>query len=412
MIRDREALFGAVRHAIDHAQKDILTAIVILQIQGLREISLRFGYHHGDIAQDASCEIIRQSLRPVDKVFHIGGDRFALILPGLRHKNHALLAATRLSQAFEQTLAGAPSPWQGRPIMGMAIYPEHGDSPDQLCRRADMALEEAHRRGEPCAFYQPDATQVEFFYDELHEAISNNRLEVYFQPMWDLQQDVVVGAESLARWTSPVHGPVSPGDFVPFAEQSDLVSSLTRWSINATLRHATALRHVPGLTFAINFSPRVFNRSGMVEQLLSALDIWNMPPTSLVVEVTETALVNDMDVSVRALKRLRDHGIRIAIDDFGAGYASISYLHRLPATEVKIDKSLVLAMKDSERSVKLVRAVIDMAHHLDLGAVAEGIEDASSQQLLTRMGCDFGQGYHLGRPEPATDFIKRFSAEK
>ena len=409
MIRNREELFQSLQGALDEAVDGSMTAIVMLRVHGLHELSLRFGYEQAEQAQAAVKTLVAQCLRPIDRVFRIGDDRYALVLPRLRHRNHVLLAAARLAQAFEHTLGGAPWPWQGRPSMGIALAPEHGLTPDLLSRRADIALDEAHRRGELWATYLPDATQVEIFYDELREAISNNRLEVYFQPVWQLQERRISGAESLARWTRPEHGPVSPGDFVPFAEQSDLIFALTRWSVNATLRHASELRHVPGLTFAINASPRVLNRSGMVEQLLGALTIWNLPPSALIIEITETAYMSDPETSEKVLRRLRDQGMRIAIDDFGSGYASISYLRRLPATEVKIDQSLVLSMQEDPRTDKLVQAVIDMAHRLDLTTVAEGIETEASLQRLVEMGCDYGQGYHLGHPQPANAFIERFA---
>jgi EAL domain-containing protein (putative c-di-GMP-specific phosphodiesterase class I) len=326
------------------------------------------------------------------------------------NQNHVLLASTRLSQTFEQPLESGSTPWQMRAITGIAIYPEHGLGADLLCRRASMALDEAQRRGDLHAIYQLHDTQVEIFYEELRDAIEANRLQVFFQPVWNLQSGRISGIESLARWTSPQHGEVSPASFVPFSEQSDLISALTRWSINATLRQAANLPANAGLSFAINFSPRVFSRPGTVEQLIGALDIWGVAPTAVIVEITETALVNDLESSMQVLRRLRDLGVRIAIDDFGAGYASIAYLRRFPATELKIDQSLVGAMRDDSHTRKLVSAIINMAHHMDLTTVAEGIEDQLTQNLLTDMGCDFGQGYHLGRPESAADFVARFNS--
>ena len=406
---NREHIFSEIEAHIATSAGERF-AVLALRLPGLREISLRFGYTQGEQAEDKAHVLIQRSLRPIDRVFRAGDDSFVVLLPAMLSRNHALLASTRLVNAFEHPLDGTVSPWLVRPVMGIALYPEHGPSADHLCRRAGMALDEAQRRGELCVVYEPHDTQVEILYDELREALDANRLQVFFQPIWDLQENRIVGAESLARWTSANHGEVSPASFVPFSEQSDLISVLTRWSVNTTLRHVASLSPNHDLRFAINYSPRVLSRPGVVEQLLGALDIWGVPASSVIVEITETALINDLELSVQVLRRLRDHGIRIAIDDFGTGYASIAYLRQFPATELKIDQSLVVAMRSEPRTAKLVRAIISMAHNLDLTTTAEGIEDAATHNLLTGMGCDFGQGFHLGRPEPAVEFLARFAA--
>lgn len=216
--------------------------------------------------------------------------------------------------------------------------------------------------------------------------------------------------ESLARWHCPRLGHVSPAHFVPFAEQSDLIGGLTRWSIHTTLRHAADMRERATLIYSINFSPQILTRAGSVEQLMDALDIWGVPPSQVIVEVTETALINDMEQSVRVLRRLRDKGVGVAIDDFGTGYASVGYLRHFPATELKIDKSLVDGICDDARSAKLAQAIVQMAHHMDMRVVAEGIEEQPTQDALAAMGCDFGQGYHLGRPQAAEDFVSQYDA--
>ncbi len=408
---NRSKVFDAIEAAIvETGDAAGQFAVVVVGLNGLREVSLRFGYEHGEDAEQSSRALIEQSLRPVDRVFQTASEKFAIVLPGMRNGNHALLAVTRMLSAFEQPINARSSPWQIHPVMGVALYPDHGNQPDLLCRRAEMALDEAQRRGEQFAFYQSHGTQVEIFYEEFHDAIEANRLQVYFQPILDLQDGRIVGAESLARWTSPQHGVVSPADFIPYAEQRDLIYSLTRWSINATLRHAAKLRHGSGLAIAINISPRAFIDPGFVEQFMDALEIWGVPPTSIIAEITETALVNDLDMSVAVLRRMRNRGIRIAIDDFGTGYASISYLRKFPATELKIDKSLVCEMHEDVYSARLVSAIIKLAHDLNMATVAEGIENQPTQQLLAEFGCKFGQGFHIGRPVPAADFIAGFSA--
>ena len=408
---NRSQVFDAIEAAIVEAAGGALQfAVVVIGLNGLREISLLSGYEHGEDAEKGAHALIRQSLRPVDRVFQTANEKFVIVLPGMRNSNHALLAVTRLLSAFEQPMNARSSPWQIHPVMGVSLYPDHGNQADLLCRRAEMALDEAQRRGEQFAFYQTHGTQVEIFYEEFHDAIEANRLQVHFQPILDLQDNRVVGVESLARWTSPQHGAVSPADFVPYAEQSDLISSLTRWSINATLRHAASLRHARGLAVAINISPRAFVDPGFVEQFMDALEIWGVAPTSIIAEITETALVNDLDKSVAVLRRLRNRGIRIAIDDFGTGYASISYLRKFPATELKIDKSLVSEMHEDVYSARLVSAIIKLAHDLNMATVAEGIENQQTQQLLAEFGCKFGQGFHIGKPVPAAEFIAGFSA--
>jgi len=408
---NRESIFAAIQAQVASGAADASSfAVIIVRVRGLRDIALRFGYAQGELAEESVRVLIEQSMRPMDRVFRAGDDSFAIVLPGMRHQNHTLLAATRLIRAFEQPMNTGSTPWHGQAIMGIALYPQHGTEADALCRRAEMALDEALRRGDQYAFYQPQDVQVEIIHEELRDAIDTNRLRTYFQPVWDLQNHRVAGVESLARWTSERHGSVSPANFVPFAEQSDLILALTRWSINATLRHAAPLHDMPGLTFAINFSPRVFSKPGIVEQLMDALDIWGVAPTSVIAEVTETALVNNLELSLQVLGRLRDRGVGIAIDDFGTGYASIAYLRKFPATELKIDQSLIVDMHADAQTNKLVRAIVNMSHHMDLTVVAEGVEDQATQDLLADMGCDYGQGYHLGHPEPAADFVARYKS--
>jgi diguanylate cyclase (GGDEF)-like protein len=409
---NREPVFAAIQAQIALAEADGSSfAVVIIRVRGLRNVMLRFGYAQGELAQDRARALIEQSLRPIDQVFRAGDDSFAAVLPGMRHQNHTLLAATRLISAFELPMNAGSTPWHGHATMGIALYPQDGTEPDALCRHAEMGVDEALRRGDQYAFYQPQQAQIEIVHEELRDAIDTNRLTAYFQPVWDLRNHCIAGVESLARWTRDRHGDVSPGHFVPFAEQSNLIQALTRWSINTTLRHASLLRGEHGLTFAINFSPRVFSKPGIVEQLMDALDIWGVAPSSVIAEVTETALVNDLDLSLQVLGRLRDRGVGIAIDDFGTGYASIAYLRKFPATELKIDQSLTADIRNDPQTAKLVSAIVNMSHHMDLTVVAEGVEDQATQDLLIDMGCDYGQGYHLGRPEPAADFVARLKIQ-
>jgi len=408
----REQIFAAADVlGTQSAAKGERWALLVIHVHGLRDVRLRFGYAQGDLAATTAERLIRQALRPVDQVFRAGDDTFVALLPAMRNATHALLAANRVNGSFAAPLSHDEGPWHGRAVTGIALYPDHGSHADHLCRHAEMAHDQARHRGEPYAIYQQQTTAADVTYEDLHEALTANQLQTWFQPVWNLHTSRIVGVESLARWTDARLGSVPPEQFVTLAEQSDLISYLTRWSINATLRHAATLRKAREMSISINFSPRVFNEPGLVEQLVGALDIWGVPPTSVMAEVTETALVNDLELSVRVLRRMRDYGIRIAIDDFGSGYASFAYLSHFPATDLKIDKSFVSNMLRSNRDTQLVRAIIDMAHHLDLTAIAEGIEDQTTHDLLVDLGCDLAQGFYLGRPEPAERFVARFAAQ-
>jgi EAL domain-containing protein (putative c-di-GMP-specific phosphodiesterase class I) len=198
---------------------------------------------------------------------------------------------------------------------------------------------------------------------------------------------------------------VPPDQFILFAEQSDLIVALTQWSINATLRHAAALRR-DDLSFAINLSTRALAHGGVAEQLSDALSIWNIAPNRVISEVTETALVDDFETTVRTLRQLRGMGMRVAIDDFGTGYASLTYLSRFPATDLKIDKTLIEPVTRDARSARLVESIVRLAHHLDMRVTAEGVADAEIDRVLAGMDCDFGQGYHLGMPQSARTFVE------
>lgn len=404
---NRHEVFEVIAAVIADGGSADRAAVLAVTVEGLRDRALRQGYVIGDSAAESVEKEIVAALRPVDRVFRVAYDRYMVVLPHMRNEQHALLAATRLSQAFEVPVLDRGDPWRGRPVVGIALHPDHGSDPELLCRRAELALEEALRQGGQHLVHGESHDHAVISYEELREAVESNRLDTFLQPIWNLQTGRVAGAESLARWTSPHRGEVWPGYFVPFAEQTGLITALTNWSINATLRHAAALNHVPDLKFAINLSPRAFNQPGLVEKLTGALGIWGVAPERVIAEITETALVHDLDQTVSLLRRLRDRGLGVAIDDFGTGYASVAYLSKFPATELKIDLSLVSGMHGDARAARLVSGIIDMAHHLGLVAVAEGIEDGGTQSLLAEMGCDFGQGYHLGRPVPAADFVAR-----
>jgi EAL domain-containing protein (putative c-di-GMP-specific phosphodiesterase class I) len=292
--------------------------------------------------------------------------------------------------------------------VGISLYPAHGTHPDTLLRRSELALRDAKRSTDRCALFVPGTERMAVPYERLHDALRSNLLEAHLEPILDLRTGGVHGYESLARWTASGLGAVRPDVFIRLAEDTGLIAELTRWSLNTSLRHvARARASGASMRVSINISPRVFGQRDIAAQVASALSVWEVPAQDVTLEVTESALMEDPTASLRLLARLREAGLGIAIDDFGAGYSSLAYLKQFPATELKIDRGFVTDMRGDARSARVVRSIIDLGHHLDLGVVAEGVEDAETLDLLRMLGCDRAQGYHIGRAEPADGIVDR-----
>jgi len=403
----REASFQAVNRYVEQCRETGGTlGVMLLRLRRFREFNIHFGYENGDRLVAAAFGLIRQALRPVDEIFQVGACDFAILLPDLHNPDHAMLAASRMIRLFQEPIAIGDRSILADVAIGVALCPEHGDNPDRLFRCAERAYTAALHSIDRYAVYAPAAGELSISHEDLHEAIVNNRLELYLQPIWDLRYGRIAGVESLARWNSPRWGMVEPSLFIPLAEQTGLITPLTRWSLNNSLHHCAQARRM-GLDFpfSINLSPRVFSERGIVEQILGALRIWDVSPEALILEVTETAVMDDPEQSSRLLHRLRDEGLRIAIDDFGIGHSTFAYLQNTPATELKIDKSFVCNMLDDQRAWQLVHSMVELGKNLDLEVAAEGVENAEIMQALTELGCDYVQGYFLGRPQPAAEFL-------
>jgi len=410
-VLNRGILFDAIESRLAKARlKHQHVGVLLMRLRRLREFRIGFGYAAADRMAELAHRRMVEVLRPADTVLRTGEAEFVIVVPDMPNRDHALLAAHRLVRAFEE-----PLPLDERAVLatvavGIASGPDDGEDADLLLRRAEQAYRLARVSVDRLALYCPEADAVDVPHADLHEAIVNNRLQIHLQALWDLQNDHLAGAESLARWTSPQWGPIEPSAFIPLAEQTGLITPLTRWSLNNTLHTcAQARRQGLAIPFSINFSPRVLPERGVVEQILDALRIWDVPPESICLEVTETAVMEDPAVSARLLHRLRDAGLRVSIDDFGTGFTSFSYLQQLPATELKIDRTFIADIRHGARALKLVSSLVDLARNLDMEVVAEGVEDRETLERLRELGCDRAQGYYIGHPMPAAEFIERYA---
>ena len=404
---NRESLFDAIdRLASPRTQEG---ALLVVRMQNLREYEAMFGYEAGDVLVGAFEAKLHECLRPVDVVVRIGECDFAVMLPGLQDRNHVQLAAAKVARVFREPLqVRGRAAWVNVAVGACAVA--DAATPAALCQQADVACGLAWHQRERHALHRGNSPPP-VGYDDLHAALDANQLQVFLQPIFSLHDGALKSFESLSRWSHPVHGPIGPGVFVPMAEQAGLIHALTRWNVNATLRHCSAsLASRPGLKCAINVSPIALIGAGFVEQLAGAMRIWKVRPASLVLEITETAFVDNHEQLSQSILELHDMGIGISIDDFGTGYSSLSYLKQFPVDELKIDMSFVRDLAGSERAARLVSSMIDMAHSLDAIAVAEGIEGTDTWTRLQQMGCDYGQGYYPGRPQPAEEALASFAS--
>lgn len=381
-------------------------AVLLLRLRQLREFHRYFGFAAGDELIDKVAGLAASVLLPNDRVQRVGDGDFMVLLAQVHDAEHAQLAALRLIRAFEERLAVGQHGVLARVAIGIAISPDHGVDPEQLLRRADIACTRAENHSSGFALFRASDDATQYSYQELLGAIEGNRLQVYLQPIIGLNDRRLAAIESLTRWTRSDGSVVLPADFIPYAEQTGLITALTRWSFNNSLQFSADLtqrlhRKIP---IAVNLSPRALIERGMVEQILSALAVWQVPPEQVILEVTETAVMQDPQASVALLERLRDRGMRIAIDDFGTGAASFTYLQRLPLTELKIDQSFILHLGEDSRAMNMVGALIDLAHTLGISVVAEGVENAVTLELLSDLGCDYAQGFFIAKPLPAATF--------
>jgi predicted signal transduction protein with EAL and GGDEF domain len=347
-------------------------------------------------------------------VARLGGDEFAVLAEvagtaGTR-RTAAVALAGRLAASLEEPVTPGGVRLAVRASMGIALAPEHGVDGDELLARADVAMYQAKQADAGCTVYDADADlhtpRRLTLLTELRDGLERGELEVHYQPKCDARTGAVVGAEALVRWRHPARGLLPPDEFVPLAETTELMTSLTFTVLGQALRE---VRHWLDtgrrLGVAVNLPVRHLTDQRLPEQVAAALRTHHVPAELLTLEVTESTVMNDPARAAEVLARLRAHGVRIAVDDYGTGYSSLAYLKRLAIDELKIDRSFISGMTQDENDQIIVRSTVDLGHNLGLGLVAEGVEDVATWRSLAAQGCDLIQGYVVSRPRPAAEFV-------
>lgn len=395
-------------------------ALALIQLDGMEEINERFGYLGGDKVLKEFAVRLAGVVGHKGLTFEISGTSFALLLENPLHEGDAVSGAEKIANVASDPVRIGTGKASVNARMGISLLPEPAATPEELLRQCEIALSQARRRGETYRVFTPNLTHGQAHGDsrgvpswfDVDEAIRQGEFELHYQPRINLRSGRLTGAEALIRWQSPRAGTIPPSYFMPEVTSTESVRTMLGFVLNSALASAQGwVARMPEFTLAVNLAPcNVFDPElqTIVEQ---QLERWEFPAERLFLEITEEALEQDEEAAVVALTRLRDRGIRVALDDFGTGHFRLSSLKSLPLDQIKVDKSLVVPIPSNETDRRVVGALIQLAHAVDIEVVAEGVEDDDIMQTLLAIGCEAGEGYHFSRPVPAETFTQEWIAK-
>jgi len=384
-------------------------SVLLIDLDRFKYVNDTLGHPVGDLLLKEVAVRLRSALpRKSDTLARLGGDEFGVLLP-TEDANGATKVATRLLEALKEPIVLGGHPVDVGGSIGIVSSPEHGEDAATLVRRVDMAMYMAKQSNSGYAVYHASYDKHSenrlSLMGELRQAVEQSQLTLYYQPKVDLKSSTTRHAEVLVRWQHPQRGFVPPDQFIPFAEQTGYIRAVTRWIVNEALRQCAQWRAEGiAIQLAVNISARDLFDPDLVNVMASMLAAHGASPDWLSLEITESAIMDDPDKALQTVERLHAMGFRLAIDDFGTGYSSLGYLKRLPVDELKIDRSFVKDMATDADDATIVRSTVELAHNMGLKVVAEGVEDQPSYDLLNALGCDYGQGYLMGRPQSAEQF--------
>jgi diguanylate cyclase (GGDEF)-like protein/PAS domain S-box-containing protein len=412
-LANRHLLFNRLEQAVSRARRHgHQLAVMFLDLDRLKLINDTLGHEAGDIVLREFGERLRHLVRPADTVARFGGDEFVIVIEPVHSERDLAAVAERLERALEQPFSvNGNGELFVTASVGLTVTDGKGVKASDLLRDADTAMYRAKQQGRN-RLEVFDATLRTQLVDrlrmenDLRRALERGELAVHFQPTVDLASGTVTAVEALLRWTHPELGPIEPAAFLQVAEETGLITELGMWALDRALADLAAIDTAtvaPGLSLAVNLSPRQAAQPDLAAALVRILDRHGWPVQQLIVELTESALLRDAEVARTNLTALADLGASLAIDDFGTGSSSLASLHALPVRLVKIDRSFVAEVSSAGRRHAVVRAVIGMAHALDIAVVAEGVETDEQIDALRALGCDLGQGHAIAPPVSAAD---------
>ncbi|HEY3077591.1 MAG TPA: EAL domain-containing protein, partial [Burkholderiales bacterium] len=389
------------------------TAVMFIDLDRFKPINDSLGHAVGDVLLKEVSQRLVNQLRVGDTICRIGGDEFVVVLPEVKRSSDVAQVAQKVIEQVSQPAAVDERELAVTCSIGITVFPDDGRDAETLIRNADAAMYHAKELGR--ANYQFFTEQMNqaasrrlALETDLRRAIGKGELRLHYQRIVEAKSGRVTGHEALVRWQHPERGLVPPGEFIQIAEECGLILKIGEWVLREACRWATFIGAERGLQIAVNLSPRQFNDPKLAQMVAQALKETGLPPRQLELEITETLAMQHTDITLTTLRRLKKLGVSIAIDDFGTGYSSLAYLKRFPVDKVKIDRTFVAeAPKDREEGA-IVSAIVALAHALDIEVIAEGVENDAQRDFLQRCGCDYIQGYLIGRPADSDTAAKDY----
>jgi diguanylate cyclase (GGDEF)-like protein len=408
-IPNRALFEERARHALERtAGTGQRLAVLMIDLDDFKLVNDGLGHSSGDELIALAATRLSGAARPTDTVARLGGDEFAVLLEGVRGLDDALAAAERFRRLFDTPFHLGGSDVVVSASIGIALSVDSLNA-DELLHRADLAMYRVKDRGKDgTAFFDPAMEQRAVkrldALNALRRAVEGDELVAHYQPIVDLETGRVVAAEALLRWERPGHGLVPPLEFIPLAEETGLITQVGEWVLRAACRQACEWRRegLPEIRVGVNVSARQLLDADFEQMVADVLAETGLEPGALVLEVTESSVMMNADVTIPKLDRIVAGGVRLTLDDFGEGHSSLSHIRRLPIEGLKIARPFVKELADPAGDARLVRGIVELAHSLELRLVAEGIEDAEQREALRALGCPLGQGFLFARPlEPS-----------
>ncbi|WP_034355740.1 putative bifunctional diguanylate cyclase/phosphodiesterase [Deinococcus phoenicis] len=411
-LRNRNGFNEQLQRVLDEAaHTGTQVGVLFIDLDRMKQVNDAYGHPTGDAVLREMAARLRTQVRQSDTVARVGGDEFVILMPLVRDGQGAAHLADRLIAAVAEPVVLQAQAMYLTASIGVAFGPHDSPTPEGLIQAADIAMYQAKQSGKSqWRFFDDRARQTTVHQlqleAQLRTALDRGDLNLHYQPLRRLQDGKTVGFEALLRWTSPTRGPVSPAELIPLAEERGLIVPLGLCVLNGAARQVKRWRREQqaDLYVCVNISALHFAQPDFPQQVQQVLEAHRLPGEALVVELTESAFLKDLDAAIGKLAALARLGVRVALDDFGTGYSSLSYLRQLPVWMVKIDRSFVRALNDDGDA--FIQAITTLAHRLGLTVVAEGIEEEWQRVHVLALGSDIGQGYGLGRPMPASDVAR------